>query len=382
MQLNNNTDKFYIKELTEQNNILLNQMYYIKNELEKYYKTKEKHTLLNKENDINQLSLNLLSCIVEDLAENIKLRSLVMQQKVALQVESTNNLAVRLGKTLIEGVNSISSFIILPFKLGRIWKTFEQTVPPDTLGGKNFQNILNTYSSDGIEAVEKLLNSVTISPVMRANAYTELARQIMHSDPKQAALLARLAWETDPQPYRLKWMAFRVHEADDVITAEALLDMLPVDINMNKSEERHVARIHKESKFKRTQQAKKIIEKIQINTDLLLRKISALKVLNEENEKKYQNIVVKLNNKKEEIENLSKRLEEKNIALEKAQKDVELAYNRQILLQEQMKKQNIESDKLALRTALVLKNMLTQFDKNTTVLSQVMRIIMGSTEKN
>ena len=130
-----------------------------------------------------------------------------------------------------------------------------------------------------------------------------------------------------------------------------------------------------------TQQTKKIIEKIQTNTDLLLRNISALKVLNEENEKKYQNIVVKLNNKKEEIENLSKRLEEKNIALEKAQKDVELAYNRQILLQEQMKKQNIESDKLALRTALVLKNMLTQFDKNTTVLSQVMRIIMGSTEK-
>ena len=43
-----------------------------------------------------------------------------------------------------------------------------------------------------------------------------------------------------------------------------------------------------------------------------------------------------------------------------------------------METQKKESDALALRTALMLKNMLTQFESDTPMLSRVMRIVMGS----
>ena len=78
---------------------------------------------------------------------------------------------------------------------------------------------------------------------------------------KQTADNARLAWETDPRPYRLKWLAFRLHDAGDAITAEALLDMLPADIPMSESEQRQAMQIHHESEYVRTEKARKECEK-------------------------------------------------------------------------------------------------------------------------
>ena len=223
-----------ITELTEENELLFEQLHVVQEELEKYYhKLKDCEQRKGSNADAGGTVVVIPPQAGEALAENLKLRALVAQQQAALQVESTNSLAARLGEMLIKGVSSAGSFIALPVRLRRMWKALDQTVPPAALGGKSFQKVLDAHAAGGNEAVEKLLDSVFLSPVMRANAYTALARQVMLTDARQAAALARLAWETDPRPYRLKWLAFRMHEANDAINAEALLDMLPADISMS-----------------------------------------------------------------------------------------------------------------------------------------------------
>ena len=147
------------------------------------------------------------------------------------------------------------AFFALPGRLRKMWKALERTNPPAELGGKSFQKVIDAYGAGGLDAVEKLLDSVFIAPTMRANAYTALARQLMPSDAKKAAAIARLAWETDPRPYRLKWLAFRMHDADDAVTAEAMLELLPADIPMSESEQRQVMRIRQESVYLRKKKA-------------------------------------------------------------------------------------------------------------------------------
>lgn len=330
-----------IRELTEENELLFEQLHVVQEELERYY-----HKLKDCEQR-NGSSANTDSAIMiippevgEALEENLKLRALVTQQQAALRIESTNSLAARLGNILIKGVSSAGSFIALPLKLRRLWKALEQSTPPAALGGKSFQKVLDAYTSGGTNAVEKLLDSVFLSPAMRANAYTALARQVMLTDARQAAELARMAWETDPRPFRLKWLAFRLHEAGDTVTAEALLDMLPADISMSESEARQAARLRQDAKQERARQSQTIL------------KVS-------------QNDAAQLNRQYEELARLSKQLEEQQKTAAQARQEMET--------------QKKESDALALQTALMLKNMLTHFEPDTVVLSRMMRVIMGAT---
>ena len=244
-----------IRELTEENELLFEQLHVVQEELEKYY-----HRLKECEQRTAAPTAGSGVCSAKALdafMENWKLRALVQQQKIALQVVCRNSLPARLGKILITGVGSTSSFLSLPLKLRRMWKAIDRTVPPPELGGKDFSEAIKAYAVGGADAVEKLLDSVFLSPGMRANAYTVLARHLLLTDVRKAAEYARLAWETDPRPYRFKWLAFRLHDADDAITAEALLDMLPDDMTMTESEQRQAARIRHESQQLRKRAAEK-----------------------------------------------------------------------------------------------------------------------------
>ena len=372
-----------IKELTEENELLFEQLHVVQEELEKYYhKLQDCKQRKGSGADAGGTVVVIPPQAGEALAENLKLRALVAQQQAALQVESTNSLAARLGEMLIHGVSSAGAFIALPLKLRQMWKALDQTVPPAALGGKSFQKVLDAHAAGGCEAVEKLLDSVFLSPVMRANAYTALARQVMLTDARQAADLARLAWETDPRPYRLKWLAFRLHEADDAINAEALLDMLPADISMSDSEERQAARLRQEAKRERARQAQKATEASRTEAMQLQVTMAKLKQAAEESKKQQEASTAQLNKQREEhkqeLARLNSQLTELKKAADQARQDAARAREAQAALQRQMDAQKKESDALALRTALMLKNMLTQFEPDTAVLSQVMRIVMGT----
>ena len=372
-----------IKELTEENELLFEQLHVVQEELEKYYhKLKDCEQRKGSGADAGSSVVVIPPQASEALAENLKLRALVAQQQAALQVESTNSLAARLGEMLLKGVSSAGSLIALPVRLRRMWKALDQTVPPAALGGKSFQKVLDAHAAGGNEAVEKLLDSVFLSPVMRANAYTTLARQVMLTDARQAADLARLAWETDPRPYRLKWLAFRLHEADDAINAEALLDMLPADISMSDSEERQAARLRQEAKRERARQAQKATEASRTEAMQLQVTMAKLKQAAEESKKQQEASTAQLNKQREEhkqeLARLNSQLTELKKAADQARQDAARAREAQAALQRQMDAQKKKSDALALRTALMLKNMLTQFEPDTAVLSRVMRIVMGA----
>ena len=242
-----------IRELTEENELLFEQLHVVQEELEKYY-----HRLKAcEQGKAGQKAVGCSARALDALAENQKLRVLVRQQKHALAVESRNSLPVRLGNMLIAGTSGFGSLVALPGRLCRMWKELGRTVPPARLGGKSFQKVVEAHAAGGDAAVEKLLDSACPSPVMRANAYTALARHLMLTDVRKAAENARLAWEADPRPFRLKWLAFRLHDADDAVTAEALLEMLPPDIAMSESEQRQAVRIRHESQRIRKRAAEK-----------------------------------------------------------------------------------------------------------------------------
>lgn len=390
-----------IKELTEENELLFEQLHVVQEELEKYYhKLKECEQRKGSNADAGGTVVVIPPQAGEALAENLKLRALVVQQQAALQVESTNSLAARLGEMLIHGVSSAGAFIALPLKLRQMWKALDQTVPPAALGGKSFQKVLDAHAAGGSEAVEKLLDSAFLSPVMRANAYTALARQVMLTNARQAADLARLAWETDPRPYRLKWLAFRLHEADDVINAEALLDMLPDDISMSDSEERQAARLRQEAKRERARQAQKATEASRTEAMQLQATMAKLKQTAEESKRQREALAVQLHTQKEEIKKqqtdatvqlnkqreahkqelarLNSQLTELKKAADQARQEAVRARDAQAALQRQMNAQKMESDALAVQTAHMLQTLLTRFESDKPVLSQVMRVVMGA----
>ena len=244
-----------VSELTEENALLFDQLHVVQEELEKYYR-KLKECEQRKKIASREVVISSPRAL-DSLMENHKLRVLVEQQRLALDVESRNSLSARLGEMFIKGATGTGSILVLPSRLRKVWKALDRKDPPVELGGKTFQKVLDAYAAGGNDAVEKLLDTVFISHVMRANAYTALARHLMLSDVRNAAFVARQAWECDPRPYRLKWLAFRLHDADDAVTAEALLDMLPADIPMSDSEKRQAARIRQDSKQSRKRAAEK-----------------------------------------------------------------------------------------------------------------------------
>ena len=262
----------------------------------------------------------------------------------------------------------------------------DKTVPPAELGGKTFQKVIDAHTEGGPEAVETLLDSVFIASPMRANAYTALARHLMPLDVKQTADNARLAWETDPRPYRLKWLAFRLHDAGDAITAEALLDMLPADIPMSESEQRQAMQIHHESEYVRTEKARKECEKYRREVEQVLAQKASLQKLADERKNEVAALTAQLDKQREEHkqerERLSTRVEELQKSVDQYRRDADQARIQQENLQKRADEYKKESDALTVQTAHMLKSILTQFEPDKAVLSQMMRIVMGATITN
>ena len=249
----------HIKELEEENELLLSQLHLVQEELEKYYlRNKELESRQpSKLQDTTPSAKGWVDDELPDvLAENRRLQTLVEVQQKVHQLETHNALNVRLGNILIESAASSGSLLSVPGKLRKIWKEENQQTPPESLGGKGFDKIIAAYGEGGFDAVEKLIAGVSISPAMQASALTALARYLMANNRTQAAEAARRAYTLDPKPFRLKWLAFRLHEAGEVAEAEAMLAILPTDTPFSDSEARQASRLRSEAKNARQRAAK------------------------------------------------------------------------------------------------------------------------------
>lgn len=240
-----------LREIEEENELLLDQLHVVQEELER----RASSAPADAEHAVATVRW------VDDefpdaIAENLRLKTALQVQKM-LRRQSGNALNVRLGNILIKGFESKGELFSLPGKLLGVWRETTRHTPPEVLGGKGFEKAISAYREGGLPALEKLLASVTIGPFVHASALTAVARSLMHQDPVRAAEISRGAYDVDPRPFRLKWLAFRLHEAGEVIEAEALIDALPKDVQFSESESKQADRIRREAKRARLLEAKK-----------------------------------------------------------------------------------------------------------------------------
>ncbi|MET3472409.1 glycosyltransferase involved in cell wall biosynthesis [Novosphingobium sp. 1529] len=76
-----------------------------------------------------------------------------------------------------------------------------------------------------------------------ARTLTEQAMQLQGRDPLAAARLGEQAYAIDPQPWRAKWLGLRLHEAGETARAIGLLQALPADLPLSRSEARRIQQI-------------------------------------------------------------------------------------------------------------------------------------------
>lgn len=247
-----------LKDLEEENELLLLQLHQVQEELESYFlKYRE---LERSGGSLGTGSASAGGWVDDELpamqAEVSRLTTLVETQTRLHDIASRNALNARLGDILIQSVSPGGSLIGLPSRLLGIWRASTADQPPARLGGKNFDKVIETFKTGGLEPVSQLL-AAEPAPEMRAKAWTALARHQMKSGLfADAALSARRAYEEEPKPYRLKWLAFRLHDAGEIAEADACLSLLPQDTPFSDSEGRQRDQVRYEAKNARLREAK------------------------------------------------------------------------------------------------------------------------------
>lgn len=246
-----------LKEAEEENELLIAQLHLVQEELERYY-LRNKELESNPSLGVAEVSGTTANAwmpeeLPELLAEKQRLEQLLTSLQEKSRIERTNSLSARIGNMLIEADVKGS-------KIGALLKIIKigKNKPLSALGGKSFSKVIEVFNKKSFAGVEVLLNQATQSPLVRANAYTALARHLQQQHlPEQVVQAARLAYEQDPEPYRLKWLAFRLQDGNEIQEAEALLNLLPADINFSDSEQNRIGKIRYQAQHERLTLAKR-----------------------------------------------------------------------------------------------------------------------------
>lgn len=279
-----------IKDLEEENELLLLQLHQVQEELEVYFlKCKD---LEAGRGGSAQASAGVNIVWVDDelpeaLAEVERLKTLVSVQAEIKDIEDRNALNVKLGNMLIEASHSVGRVSTLPLKLIQFWRKATKQKPTSVLGGETYAAVIKSYEDKGFAGVESLLN-LSVAPRIQGDAYTSLARHIKSSDVKAAAEAADKAYRADPKPYRLKWLAFRVYEAGDSQRAEAILALLPKEMRFSDSEKNEITQVRYDAKNERKREAcrKSYAKNDQRNVSNVIKELSEkINKLSKENEK-------------------------------------------------------------------------------------------------
>lgn len=214
-------------------------------------KTKENYELLTEENKLLKSQIYILEKSYKDLT--IKLRKLENNynndQKIYMEIQC---------KKLNEKcaiLHNINNRLINKIKL--INFIIEKNINITSTIGKLKKYIFNTDKNVIVNRLCKLDNEEKIYGHIilknldnkeKANIFTEVARTFIKTNPKLALKLAEDAWLEDPRGYRLKWWAFRAHDAGHIKLADVLLDYVP-DSEIKRDEEiKKVKRIRNAAK--------------------------------------------------------------------------------------------------------------------------------------
>ncbi len=208
-----------IRELREENEMISEQLQLVQAELEKYYYKVKK---LSK--------LQLLPNIDTKKSPNY---AMLKTYSSLRHYEIHNTFQYRIGNAVLKLKKSL---LTAPIKLFFIFLFFMRSTPPEALGGKDFNKVIEAYLKEGKKGVKNLLHSVKMTSIVKANAYTALAKHLQTTDLTSCIYFASLAYKTDPQVYRLKWWIFRLSDKGDYTTAWTLANLLPPNIQLNAKE--------------------------------------------------------------------------------------------------------------------------------------------------
>ncbi|MGO3130536.1 MAG: hypothetical protein ACTIJQ_02010 [Alcaligenes sp.] len=241
-----------MQALQDENQLLLDQLHIVQTELERLHYREQAHALPSTIIHIASVD-NLL---VEKQAEILRYEALVKAQGEVHVLQTQFALASQLGEILIQGTHSVGAMLSLPNRLLKVWKQNRREVPPKELGGKQFGKVIDAFKDGGEEMVEALLTRAAVSTTIQASAWTALARGQMQTSAAAAAKFARRAYALEPRSFRQKWLAFRLHEAGDLLEAEALAALLPDGVGFSESEGRQLNRLKDEAKQDRLYRAR------------------------------------------------------------------------------------------------------------------------------
>lgn len=245
----------YVQVLQDENQLLLSQLHIVQAELERLYYQEQVQTVPSTIIHIAPVH----NVLVEKQAEILRCEALIKAQGEVHVLQTHYALASQLGEILIQGTHSVGSMLSLPTRLLKVWKQNRHETPPKVLGGKQFGKVLDAFKEGGEEAVEALLTRSSVSTTIQASAWTAVARGQMQTHATVAAKLAHRAFSLEPRSFRQKWLAFRLHEAGELVQAEALAALLPDGVSFSESEGRQLARLKDEAKQERLSQARKIL---------------------------------------------------------------------------------------------------------------------------
>jgi len=187
--------------------------------------------------------------ITELQQETLRQRSaLIAAERSAASARQT--LSFQLGHGLIIAWKSWSGLRRLPSLLLDLRRQAKEgrfrhgKLSAATGNHQNFSNtklsseIENVFRVDGIATAETQWQAAAqqTPPIDWANAGTHLARLVLPVDRDAGCRLARAAFQSDPRPFRRKWLAFTLFDAGFIREAHELLTSLPAEYELKPSE--------------------------------------------------------------------------------------------------------------------------------------------------
>ncbi len=155
-----------------------------------------------------------------------------MQLQLSLkEIFIKNSFENQLGALIIKNCKSVKGLLLLPFILLQKKLSWLNT-PPKELGDKNFNTLIKLYEDKKLTAVRNLLSEYGnkgISPIVLANAYAAVAKHVSSQNLNTSIELQLLAYKSNPSSYHLKWLAFYYSDSGNNSTAQAIIDILPLD---------------------------------------------------------------------------------------------------------------------------------------------------------
>jgi hypothetical protein len=248
-------------ELEQENELLLQQLHYVQEELEKYYLRNKELEAGVQTKEPAPVASQTIQWVDEDslkaVAENLRLQALANVGAKISKVYGENGLQSRIGDMMIKAAKAPATLPLVLLRIHEVWRDASRKKPPAALGGKEFKHVLEAHGKDGFEGVDKLLANVKASSFLRADAYRALSKHQAQINRAAAAGAARRSFEADPRPYRQKWLAYMLYDAGEVLEAEALMELIPPEHELTDWDKRQRDSIRATANRHRMDEAKK-----------------------------------------------------------------------------------------------------------------------------